>query len=68
LTVADYENALFDNDVSRAAYNKIAIDTKLGTATTKSTKKLTVNPIYLKMRVLDDLISIKPHSNFDGNI
>jgi hypothetical protein len=68
LTANDYENALFDNNVKRASYNKIAIDPRLGTAATKSTKRLTVNPIYIKLKVLDDLISIEPHSNTFGNI
>lgn len=63
---SDYESAMFDNNVKKATFNKIIYDRRLGTNTTKQTTRKTVNPIYLKMRVMDDLITIKPHSTDAG--
>ena len=57
----DYENALFENNIKKAQYNRIIFDRRLGTQTTKETSKKTVNPLYMKMRVMNDLITVKPH-------
>ena len=57
----DYENALFENNIKKAQYNRIIFDRRLGTQTTKETSKKTVNPLYMKMRVMNDLIRVKPH-------
>jgi hypothetical protein len=62
----DYENALFDDEVKKASFNKIVVDRRLGTTTTKSTKKRTVNPVYMRMRVTEDSVSVIPHSNDNG--
>jgi hypothetical protein len=66
ITTDDYEKALFDDIVKKASYNKIAIERRLGTTTTKSIQKKTVNPIYLKLRVCSDLISTEPHADSNG--
>jgi hypothetical protein len=63
----DFENALFDNNVRKATYNRIIFDRRLGTQTTKKTTRKTVNSLYLKMRVMNDLITVKPHSKA-GNL
>jgi hypothetical protein len=65
MSIEDFENALFDDDVKKASFNKIAVDSRLGTATTKKMKKRTINPVYMKMRVENDLVTIRPHSKFD---
>ena len=64
----DYERALFDNEVLRAQFTCIAVDPRLGTATTKRTNKRAINPCYLKLHVLPDNISVQPHSDENGLI
>ena len=51
LEIADYERALFDDDVCRATYNRLVIENRLGTVTTKTTNKRALNPCYLKLHV-----------------
>lgn len=67
LEVADYLGALFDNKIPRVKYNQIGTDRREGTAVTRSVTKKSLNPIYLKANVLDDLITVKPLQNPDGS-
>lgn len=62
----DYENALFNNCIKKAKFNRIIVDHRLGSATTKHTEKKCVNPIYLKMKVGTDMISVTPYTNEAG--
>ena len=68
LQTNDYEAALFENKIRRAEFNRIVTDVRIGSATTKTTNKRSINPIYLKMRVENDLITVTPHRNEHGYI
>ena len=56
-----YEQALFQNVVCKASFNRIAIDQRVGTVTTKKMKKKSVNPTYLKLHVANDKVTVSPH-------
>ena len=66
LKIPDYLDALFENSIKKVNFNRIAIDKKYGSATTRNVKKKALNPSYLKLRVLDDLVTVTPHYNKDG--
>ena len=66
LSCEDYEAALFQNKIRKAKFNRIVTDNRVGSTTTKSIEKKAINPIYLKMFVADDLISVSPHSDKNG--
>jgi hypothetical protein len=56
-------DALFENNIKKVQFNRIAIDNKIGSATTRTVIKKALNPTYLKLKVLDDLVTIVPHHN-----
>jgi hypothetical protein len=64
--VEQYLEALFENKIAKVQFNRIAIDKKIGSATTRSVTKKALNPSYLKLKVKDDLISITPFSDKNG--
>jgi hypothetical protein len=66
LCVDQYLEALFENKIAKINFNRIAIDKKFGSATTRSITKKALNPSYLKLKVRDDLITIIPHSDKNG--
>ena len=66
ISAEDYERALFDDQVLRVQFNRIVVDPRLGTATTKLTNKRAINPCYLKMHVLSDNITVRPHCDKNG--
>ena len=51
LSADDYEQALFYDKVPKAKFNRIVVDERVGSCTTKKTEKRAVNPIYIKMHV-----------------
>ena len=61
LQYEDYAVALFDNHIKRASYNRMAIDDRVGSVVTKKITKKTVNNLYFKLHVEDDLVSCRPH-------
>ena len=61
LDFIDYKRALFDNHIKRATFNRISIENRLGSVVTKEITKVTVNNLYMKLHVKDDLVSVRPH-------
>ena len=60
LSAQEFEEALFNNEIPKACFNRIASDRKTGTCITRKVKRKALNPTYLKMRVKNDLISVEP--------
>ena len=56
-----YEHALFNFEAPTVSYNRITMDSRLGSTTTKTTKKRGLNVLYSKLHVKEDLVSIRPH-------
>ena len=61
LEYEDYERALFENDIKKATFSRITMEPRLGTVTTKRITKKTMNSVYMKLHVEDDLITVRPH-------
>ena len=51
MEVADFERALFEDDVCRVSFNRLVIENRLGTVATQTTNKRAINPCYLKLHV-----------------
>ena len=63
LQVQNYLDALFENKIKKVQFNRIAIDNNLGSAVTRTVIKKALNPTYLKLKVLDDLVTVVPYHN-----
>jgi len=55
-----FEAALFENKIPKAKFNRIAVDNRVGSAITRKTEKLAINPTYLKMKVENDMVTVTP--------
>jgi len=61
-----YLNALFKDTIPRAKFNRISLDKRVGGPATISIEKKCLNPIYMKMKVSDDLVTIVPFESEQG--
>ena len=65
LTLEAYEKALFGGEIPKATFGQIVKDQKKGSAVTQLITKKAVNPLYLKMRVSDNLVDVYPFKKND---
>ena len=67
LQYEDYAVALYDNEIKKATFSRMSNDNRVGSVVTKKITKRTVNNLYMKLHVEDDLVTVRPHkkgSNF----
>ena len=58
-----FKACLLQNEIPRASYRAILIDPKKSTCITKSVTKKSLNPVYYKHHVSDNLIDVSPFKN-----
>ena len=66
MSAEKFMGCLFRNEIPRATYTAILNDQKRGTCVTKSVTKKSLNPVYYKHHVDDNLVDVKPFQNEQG--
>lgn len=60
MSLEKFKSCLFDNEIPTATYSTIVQEKKLGGCVTKSVTKKSLNAIYYKHYVSDNLVDVRP--------
>ena len=66
IETSSYIGALFDDRVPKGTFSRISRDKRVGGTATVTVEKKMLNPVYLKLRVANDLVSVEPLQTESG--